>query len=512
MNKRASPSLTKHRHAAQENRGNGLASFYGLLILIAGLALIFSLLPFGTALEFGGDEGYELMKGFLCSKGYVMYRDIWNDQPPIFTLLLSNVFKVTGPSLLAARLVAAGFGLLMFVAFFELVRQRLGQWSALLAAFFLAAAPTVLMSSVSVMLEVPAFGVALIAALFLMHWRKRPRLQWLLVSGAVVGLALQIKLTAVVVVPAMLAEIMFARHVRAGSTQLRAVLFDLLRWGGIAGVIFILIQLVWGGASYEIALKSHFASHAVAGLVSPESLRFSPRLFLGHPECAVAALIAVLLVIKQGLWRELSFPLVLLATALAIHLVHRPWWDYYYLHLAIPIAWLAGFALIQMVHAARQFLSSSLFRFASPMLWKGIGSSAVIALILAMSEMRLEAGVKSLRHVPLAGNSQVLAKMREYASQTHWAYSQRIIYPFQAGLAVPPELAVVVLKRFWSGQITTREIVDLCRRYRPEQIFLFKTRAGAEWKGLLDTGYFLAYQDKDSELYVSKQLLKQSYN
>jgi hypothetical protein len=86
-------------------------------------------------------------------------------------------------------------------------------------------------------------------------------------------------------------------------------------------------------------------------------------------------------------------------------------------------------------------------------------------------------------------------------------YVQPVIYPFHAGLPVPPELAVVMLKRYWSGQITPEQIVETCRRYKPEQLLLYRSRVGNEWKELLTANYRTAYQDTNHVLYVSKEIL-----
>ena len=53
-------------------------------------------------------------------------------------------------------------------------------------------------------------------------------------------------------------------------------------------------------------------------------------------------------------------------------------------------------------------------------------------------------------------------------------------------------------KRFWSGQITTREIVETCNRYQPELLVLPMTANKDEWKGLLDSEYVLTSIDKKS--------------
>ena len=101
----------------------------------------------------------------------------------------------------------------------------------------------------------------------------------------------------------------------------------------------------------------------------------------------------------------------------------------------------------------------------------------------------------------------VLAKMKEYAGRTHWVYIQdgNETYPFHAQLPMPPEIAVVTLKRFWSDQISTKEIVETCRRYQVEQLLLKRTQPGEDWNELLQ-GYRVVYEGKDRVLYVTKQL------
>ena len=130
----------------------------------------------------------------------------------------------------------------------------------------------------------------------------------------------------------------------------------------------------------------------------------------------------------------------------------------------------------------------------------------LVALLLAVSEARLEASIKSIRESPRASGSPLLTKMKEYAPRTHWVYAQPVIYPFHARLPVPPEIVVVMLKRYWSGQITPKEIVDVCRQYKPEQLVLYQSRVGSEWKDLLKSEYQTAYQDTNYVLFVSKKL------
>jgi 4-amino-4-deoxy-L-arabinose transferase-like glycosyltransferase len=306
------------------------------------VAAIFCTLPLGTALEFGRDEGYELMKGLLHSRGFQLYKEIWSDQPPLFTLLLSAAFGEFGASILVGRLVAAGFGLAFFMTFYSLVRQRSGHWPAAFAAFLLLSSPTVLELSVSVMQEVPAFAVALISAWLLVQWSERRRWPWLLASGAAMGVALEIKLTAAVLVPAMLTQAALAAPAKSNGVRARRTWLGPSLWGAATLGWFLAIALLWGRGSLHAFWGADVAPHAVLGLKRPEDFPIQWSLFLDHAECVVAAVAGTVWALKGGQWKEIAFPLVMLATALGIHAAHRPWWIYYYLHFAVPLSGLVG--------------------------------------------------------------------------------------------------------------------------------------------------------------------------
>jgi hypothetical protein len=477
----------------------------GLLGVAAAVLLIYSFLSLGAALEFGGDEGYEVIKPFLCLKGFSLYKQIWSDQPPVFTVLLTWAFKMWGPTILVARLVAAGFGLMLFAAFFQLVRWRSGLWSSLLATFLLLASPLVLQLSVSVMLEAPAFATALLSALLLFQWCRNPHRRWLLASGAVMGLALQIKLTAVLVVPALVVEIALARWSRRSQSWVQAALLDVLQWSAGVATLFLGIGFVWASGSLQSTFRSHFMEQPVQGYGRPEDYALSASQFLRHADGIGAAFIGLAVLVRQKRWRECTFPAILLLTVATIHTLHRPWWNYYYLHFAIPLAWLGGLGLKEIISAVSTSLPATAFRLTSARTWQGVGLCALAALLLTRPEKRLEAYMRDLRQRPTVESSLLVAKMRQYAPRTHWAYADPVIYAFHSQVPVPPELAIVMFKRFWSGQITIQAIVETCRRYHAEQLVL-PAAPPAEWKELLASDYTAACAEKGWVLYVAKRI------
>jgi hypothetical protein len=516
--------------------------------LLAAVLLVYAALPLGTSIEMGGDEGFELMKPVLCNHGFSLYKQIWNDQPPLFSKLLAWSMNSFGTSAVVPRTLVAGFGLLLFAALYWAAAQRSGPWCGLLAAFFLAASPGILLLSASVMQEVPTFALAMLSVpLLFQYYRTDGRWMWLVASGIVLGLALQIKFTAALVMPAILLEIIFGpprqslnqlnRRTGMGAKipdaspapgssrltgsvgllgvdwgkarQMRRMLFDATAWVFSAAAAFLVVYVLFGQGSFETSKSTHL----LAGIVptadtfskGPNDFPLSWSLFWDHIECVAAALVGILAVFFRKRMRELAFPITLLLTVLPIHLLHRPWWPYYYLHIAIPLAWLSAFAVTEGVVVASRLLSTRPFDFFSLTTWKAFGLCGLIGLVLVRSELRLEASVREMRERPTI-NHPLIRKMREYAGGTHWVYAERGIFVFQAGLLTPPELAVVSPKRFWSGQITTPQIIEICKRYGTEQILLNLPIARAEWREYLKDDFVPVWQDDKFILYVAKKV------
>lgn len=488
----------------KHHRVNQLRKHGGLLVVFATLAVIYSLLPIGTAFEFGGDEGYQLILGFMSSKGYALYQEIWSDQPPLFVMLLSGAFKVFGPSLLAARLIAVGFGTLLFVCFYVLVRQRFQTQTALLSTFFLLASPGVLLLSASVMQEVPTFALVLLSVCFLFQWQQTKHCGWLLISGAAMGLAAEIKFTAFLAVPAMLVEILFATQSSQRTAVLKAAVRNGFLWGFAVLVVLVLIGITWGKGSLESSWLAHASEQHVPGKPRAADFPIETKLFVNHVEAVLAACLGFALAVWQRRLRAVAFPLVLLLMALAVHLVHRPWWNYYYLHLAIPLAWLAGVAASETFGRTSELLSKKGFKFNELNTWRAITFCALAAMVLTWSLKRLEGGIKELRGRPNVADNPVVAKMREHSHKTDWVYAENPLYAFHAGLPMPPEVAMVTLKRFWSSQITTTAIVETCRRYQLGMLILPPATAKNEWEPFLGADFAPVTTDKKNVLYVAK--------
>jgi hypothetical protein len=133
-------------------------------------------------------------------------------------------------------------------------------------------------------------------------------------------------------------------------------------------------------------------------------------------------------------------------------------------------------------------------------------AGVLLAATAVQSVQRLAAAARVIRSSPATLSEPMLKHIGLYRDRTKWMYAQPIIYPFHAQLRMPPELAVVTLKRYWSGQISSQDILACLRRRQPEQVLLFKATLGPEWSEFLEANYTLEFDDGKKVLYVAKPL------
>ncbi len=570
-------------------------------ILIAALVAAACGGGMAHAVQIGGDEHYEVMKGLLWAKGCSLYTQVWNDQPPLFTVFLGVLFKIFGCKIAVARGLASFFGAGLVTGLFHCVRRASGVLAAVVAAFCLVAAPEVFRLTVSAMLEVPAIGVGLWALWPVWRWEECGRKRWLVLSGLIMAVALQIKLTAAIMGPALAVEIVVTSLGRAmtgrgrraggrgsessevggqrtdsqslagdsprspgGSRRLLVggwgIARDVLTWAGSMAAGFIILGLLFG-SGYREAWQSHFAAKPASVAAQIDRLAFSPELLVQHTEALWGVGAALVVLVWKRSLRPVLFPLVLLATVLVVHLIHRPYWPYYYLHFAVPIAWLTGYGVAEFCKAAWQGTAfAAAERRAGSVepgagaqgqgaeregpesgsewpdakgqaqggrgrAWSGrdggwkrwrrrlagwavlLAAAVLVSVVESYGGLRLYDEIQEIRALPRTEGNPIITAMRRYASRTHWVYTKATMYPFDAGLPVIPELAVLPLKRYWSGQITERRILAILKEYRPEQILL--TSYGAtdpKMREFVKDDYAPVCQDSGYTLYIAKGL------
>ena len=84
--------------------------------------------------------------------------------------------------------------------------------------------------------------------------------------------------------------------------------------------------------------------------------------------------------------------------------------------------------------------------------------------------------------------------------------SDEPIFTFHSGIPLPPKLAILSLKRFWTGDMTNARLVSELEAARPEILLLGNDSRPRPFQDLLDRDYRLVYEEATHRLYVLKLL------
>ncbi len=147
---------------------------------------------------------------------------------------------------------------------------------------------------------------------------------------------------------------------------------------------------------------------------------------------------------------------------------------------------------------------TALFRFAV-VHKRHLALAALICLSIVMAvwtSARVYLQIVEIRRSPQTYTSLFLQEIARRRLDTKWFYSDEPIYSFHAQIPMPPDLAVVMLKRFWSGEISDEQITADLLEYKPGLILLRNNSVQRPFHALLDSEYQLVYMDNDHLLYA----------
>lgn len=270
--------------------------------------------------------------------------------------------------------------------------------------------------------------------------------------------------------------------------------------------------LLWWSPAWDWAQL--WGSHATAGAAEKAaSYGFHPWAWIKDaPGTVLAAVAGVWLLIRTGRWRELVFPLVLLATAGLVHWFHRPFWYYYGVHFAVPLAFLAGKGVVGLIGI---FMSNQSH-------WPGRGAQPTekrrelammmgvlcVAVWFGFEGPRLVSQISGIAHAEKVAENEMIATLKEYQGRVKWAYSRSNLPVYHAGFIQPPELTILSKKRFWSGSMTEASVLETVRKYDCEVLVLLPDieMKQESWKKLTAENYVEVMSSGGSTLFVAKRL------
>ena len=204
-----------------------------------------------------------------------------------------------------------------------------------------------------------------------------------------------------------------------------------------------------GVAGCALASSSGEHAHVVKTPYDFVPRGFSPRARKTAPEGGCAPHAA----------SEFIPPLLLLVTAYGAHLWQRPFWGYYYLHLAVPLAWLAALTVCELARwvAEQRSRRTLLAGFA-------LAVAVLIPWVVRLPE-RMERARNDLRTYHSDARSVLVEILRKHSGQ--WCFSSHPGIAFQAGVPVPPEAVVLSQKRLRLGLFANRDFIHCLETRKP---------------------------------------------
>ncbi|MEE9591940.1 MAG: glycosyltransferase family 39 protein, partial [Thermodesulfobacteriota bacterium] len=305
------------------------AVFVIVVLLIAPLKEVF---------EYDPDEGINVMKALLYLKGFSLYDEIWNDQPPLLTYIMSYWFNLFGLLVYQGRLLVLIFSAILLWAYYQTIRNSWGHLCASLAVVFLLLSANYLRLSISVMVGLPALTFAMLSIYGLTLYRKFCLKRWLILSGILMALSLQTKLFAVFLVPIIILEILQIEWANFKSgKQLRHLFFPAMLWLGTFLAVYLCIALLFFPENFHQLLQFHLETKEIY----PAEKEWIRKFLVQDYDIVLLAFSGTVLLIRQRKWHSI-FPLTWFLLAVTLLLNHKPVWSHHYLLLSIPLSWLAA--------------------------------------------------------------------------------------------------------------------------------------------------------------------------
>jgi len=454
-----------------------LAATYLLITLIW-----IHLLPPSARLD--RDEGFNIMKAALVEDGYRLYEQIWSDQPPLFTHMLVVWRQMFGPGDAAARSLVA-----ILVSLGLASAGRIATWlgqsprAGVPAILLLIAARSFPKLSMAVMIGLPAISVAL-ASVWLMIASAHGRLRrpTLLLCGALFACSMQVKLFTVILAPMVLCvcAMTCTRAATALPRRWVVVVDTLLLMTGFTIATLLLAPLGEPGWRQQL-LQPHLKTARPTDDTIYDSLRSVVMRFLEDAPLMLACLSTMLLAGRDAVRR--ATPMLLwIATSVVVLSQANPLWGHHRVMFSIPAAVMTAVAATAILR-----------RGTSPPLAPAsnrVSSRRIVSVALAIA---LGYGLASLLYSAATlgrgregtMDAEVLGRLTALQPRTKWVLSDDPHLVHAAGMRVPPETAVLSLKRL-QRDLTEEQLSEVISRYQPKLVLLARHEWDAEFPGAIN--------------------------
>lgn len=320
----------------------------GTMFVFLSVVITLRSLPIADTVQFGGDEGAELMKALLVHRGYILYNPIWSDQPPLYTFLLDVLFSCFGEAVFWPRMLSIlATGVCGVVLFRFTLLCGGGLLGGVVSCLLLLGNPMWVELGVSAMQEVPMLALSLASSYLALSTKNNEyHRNRLLAAGALMGAALGIKFTAVLWFVAAVAALV-VWHRRIGTSRDLIAIHLSCYVGSALGVAFVVLLALGHGTVAQMVRNHCVFAHVLPGFATqPKDFHFEERLVGLQPDLFLTAACGLLWLLMRGPQNVGDwFCLMSLIVQGVFAMFYRPWWDFYLIGSSVPLILIGAVAV-----------------------------------------------------------------------------------------------------------------------------------------------------------------------
>jgi hypothetical protein len=469
--------------------------------------------------ELGGDEGLELAKVMVLRAGEA--GNCWNDQPWFFTQILSLALAFCGDHILVPRILVALLALGMLCAAAWLAFGRVRVLTVLPVTGFWMLSPHILDVNISAMVEIPAFALMTMAMAFARFGSESGRWPPLAASGVLTGMACQIKLVAAMYGPALVLVVVVGSlqswipdgrpiHAEVPPGRLWRLARHLGWLSSFAALTFVVILVCAPSWRWDLLWEHHARASSSNPVSVDHNYEFTWRYLWYHEEALIGAALGIACLVLRRQWTALAGLAAMLLVSIGIHLNYKPYWYYYYVHIAIPASALSAYGLVSCLEVILR-RGGLLFQRRPGVV--AAGAIAGVALVVTAAGVfgvpRFRTQWQALQLVERLQDSPLMAAIRTHSPSHSTLFSRRPILYFHSRLAPIPDLALLVKKRFWSGDLSEQSLVTKIIAGKPDLLHLDRRHypPTSPINAFLQGGYTMVWNQDADEVWVRKRAL-----
>jgi hypothetical protein len=134
---------------------------------------------------------------------------------------------------------------------------------------------------------------------------------------------------------------------------------------------------------------------------------------------------------------------------------------------------------------------------------------AIYALVaVSWMSARIYLQEQAIRNSPRISSTLVLKEIESFKPFTNFMFADQPIYSFHSGIPMPPHLAMISLKRFWTGDMSNARLIAEMEAAKPELILLGNDGRELPFDEFLNREYRMVYRDGVHRLYAHRSISK----